>query len=265
MILSLLETPTKINLPDSIYGWMGLGLYCLLFFLCMIHWWDIPLSVIRRKWQLLVFLFIAIVPANLFLGIGSNTLESIPDLNGQMPGMVFSAVPWFLISAFFGPVLGGMAGLFSGFLQAFWSTNSLFTPFILAISASLAGVCFRQKYRGGIYSAFRHPIGAAGFAAFSAYLLSSVSAFVSAGNLPPVMVDAFLMNWRTDLISFVFPMMIAGIIGEGLYKQKIGPWRRNVVLLPSTDEGFAESKFWRIALPVSFLFIFIFSQITWNI
>ncbi|HEX7556016.1 MAG TPA: hypothetical protein VF338_05280, partial [Leptolinea sp.] len=199
MILSLLETPTKINLPDSIAGWVGLGLYCLLFFICLVHWWDIPLSLIQRKWQLLVFLFFTIIPASLFLGIGGNTLYGPEIIKEQIPGMVLSAVPWVLISAFFGPVLGGLAGLLSGLIQALLSTNSMFTPFILAISACVIGACFRQKYRGGLYSLVRHPLGAAAITALVAYLLSSGAAFVDAEGSLAGMVDAGLTNWRTDL------------------------------------------------------------------
>ncbi len=265
MILSLLETPTKLNLPDSIAGWVGLGFYCLLFFICLFHWWDIPISIIQRKWQLLVFLFFSIIPTSLFLGIGGNSLEGISAFSGQIPGMVLSAIPWFLISVFFGPVLGGMAGLVSGLIQMFLSTNSLYTPFILAISASVMGVCFRQKYRGGIYSAIRHPIGAAVITSLVAYLLSSGAAFMDAEGQLAGMLDASLTNWRKDFLFSVVPIIIAGVVGEGLRKQKIGPWPKISVLLPSPDEGFAESKFWRITLPVTCLFIFFYSQISWEI
>jgi signal transduction histidine kinase/thiamine transporter ThiT/HAMP domain-containing protein len=265
VILSLLETPTKINLPDSIAGWVGLGLYCLLVFVCLIRWWDIPLAIIQRKRQLLCFLFFSIIPANLFIGIGNISLQDVSLTNGQIPGMVFSAIPWFLISAFFGPVLGGLAGLISGLIQAALSTNTLFTSLILTISAIIIGVCYRQNYRGNIYSAIRRPLGSALMATLVAYLLSSGAAFFDAGSQLAGMVNASLSNWRTDMLFCVIPIMVAGLAGEFLLKQRIGPWRKNITLLPSSDEGFAESKFWRISLPIAGLFIFFYAQIAWNI
>jgi signal transduction histidine kinase/uncharacterized membrane protein len=265
VILSLLETPTKINLPDSIAGWVGLGLYCLLFLVCLSRWWDIPAAFIQKRWQLLVFLFFTIIPASLFLGIGENNLNGIELFKGQYPGMVLSAIPWFLISAFFGPVLGGLAGLLSGLIQALLSTNSVFTPLVLAVSGIVAGACLRQKYRGEMYNYTRHPLGASVITALITYLLCSVAAFIGTEGSLAGMVNAGLQNWKTDLLFAVLPIMIAGVIGEILQKRKIGPWRRTVNLLPSPDEGFAETKFWRVTLPVMFLFIFILAQISWDI
>jgi signal transduction histidine kinase/uncharacterized membrane protein len=252
-------------MPDSIAGWVGLGLYCLLFILCLFRWWDIPAAFIQKRWQLLVFLFFTTIPASLFLGIGENNFNGIELFKGQYPGMVLSAIPWFLISAFFGPVLGGLAGLLSGLILALLSTNSVFTPLVLAISGTVAGACFRQKYRGELYSYARHPLGASAITALIAYLLCSVAAFADSGGTLPAMVNAGLQNWKTDLLFAVLPILIAGVIGEVLQNRKIGPWRRAVNLLPSPDEGFAESKFWRVTLPVSFLFIFILAQISWDI
>jgi signal transduction histidine kinase/uncharacterized membrane protein len=265
VILSLLDSPTKINLPDSIAGWVGLGLYCLLFITCLIRWWDIPMTVIQRRWQLMVFLFFCIIPANLFFGVGDLSAGNITVFKGQTPGMILSAVPWFLISAFFGPVPGSLAGLISGLIQSSLSTNSLFTPFILGICALVMGACYRQNYRGGIYSAIRHPLGSAVFTILIAYLLTSGAAFIDADGQLVGMVDAGLSNWKTDLLFCVIPILTAGLAGESLQEQKIGPWRRVSTLLPSQDEGFAESKFWRISLPVSGLFIFFFMQIAWSV
>lgn len=242
-----------------------MGLFCLAFFFCLIHWWDIPLTVIQRKWKLLIFLFLIIVPANLFLGLGSTPFEGDSIFAGLIPGMLLSAIPWLLISAFFGPVLGGMAGLLSGFFQAFWLTNSLYTLFVVAISAILAGVSFRQKYRGGVYDALRHPAGAAAIAGVTAYLLSAAAAFADSNNLLAARLDACLTIWRTDLLSIILPLLLAGLAGEILFTQKIGPWRKNTTLLPSPDEGFSDSKFWRISIPVCFVFIFLFSQAIWSI
>ncbi|GAP20349.1 ATP-binding protein [Leptolinea tardivitalis] len=265
MILSLLETPTKINLPDSIAGWVGLGLYCLLFLICLIHWWDVPLALIQRRWQLLIFLFFTIIPANLFIGIGGGHITGLDVLKNQLPGMVLSAIPWFLISALFGPVLGGLAGLISGIIQAMLSTNSIFTPFIISLCALIIGVCFRQRYRGGLYALVRHPLGAAAITSLLSYILSSGAAFFNANGPLAGMVDAGLSNWRTDLLFAVVPIWIAGFLGEGLQRNKIGPWRKITNLLPSPEEGFSESKFWRMILPIACLFIFLFAQISWAI
>lgn len=252
-------------MPDSIAGWVGLGLYCVLFLVCLGRWWDVPLNLIQKRWQLLVFLFFSIIPASLFLGIGENNINGIDLFRGQYPGMVVSAIPWFLISAYFGPVLGGLAGLLSGLIQALLSTNSAFTPFVLAISGCIAGACFRQKYRGDLYNTVRHPLGASGITALIAYLLCSVAAFADTDGSLAAMVNAGLQNWKTDLLFAVLPILIAGVVGEFIFRQKIGPWRKTVNLLPSPDEGFAESKFWRITLPVVFLFIFVLAQISWDI
>lgn len=265
MILSLLETPTKINIPDSIAGWVGFGLYCLVFVAALVRWWDIPAAFIQKRWQLLVFLYFAIIPANLFLGIGENNVNGVELFRGQYPGMVLSAVPWFLISAFFGPVLGGLAGFLSGLIQGVLSTNSIFTPLVMAISGTIAGACLRQRYRGELYNYVRHPLGASAITALIAYLLCSVAAFASAGEPLASMVNAGLQNWKTDLLFVGLPVLIAGVAGEILFKRKIGPWRKAVNLLPSPDEGFAESKFWRVTLPVTFLFVFILAQISWDI
>ena len=265
MILSLLETPTKINMPDSIAGWVGFGLFCLVFVAALFRWWDIPAAFIQKRWQLLVFLFFAIIPANLFLGLGENNVNGVELFRGQYPGMLLSAIPWFLISAFFGPVLGGLAGFLSGLIQGVLSTNSIFTPLVMAISGMIAGACLRQRYRGELYIYARHPLGASAITALMAYLLCSVSAFASAGGPLASMVNAGLQNWKTDLLFAGFPILIAGVVGEILFKRKIGPWRKAVNLLPSPDEGFAESKFWRVTLPVIFLFIFILAQISWDI
>ncbi len=265
VILSLLETPTKIIFPDSIAGWVGLGLYCLLFVICLTHWWDVPLTMLQRRWQLLVFLFVSIVPANLFIGFGGNSLEDPSFLQGQVTGMVLSAIPMFLVSAFFGPVLGGLVGFLGGLIQALLSTNSPFTPFILGISGVLLGVCLRQRYRGGVYAAVRRPIGAAFVNIVITYMLSSGAAFFDAEGPLAGMIDAGLSNWRSDLFFCVLPMALTGILAELLQNQHVGPWRKPSYMLPSPDEGFAEGKFWRISLPVTFLFIFFFTQVSWSI
>lgn len=265
MILSLLETPTKILLPDSIAGWVGFGLFCVLFAVCLFRWWDVPAAYLQKRWQLLVFLFFSIIPASLFLGIGENNFNGIELFKGQYPGMVLSAIPWFLISAFFGPVLGGLAGLLAGLIQALLSTNSVFTPLVFAVAGTIAGACFRQKYRGELYNYARHPLGASAITALIAYLLCSVAAFVDTSGPLAAMVNAGLQNWRTDLLFAVLPILIAGVAGEVLLSRHIGPWRKTVNLLPSPDEGFAESKFWRVTLPISFLFIFLLAQVFWDI
>lgn len=265
MILSLLETPTKVLFPDSMAGWVGLGLFCLLLFICLVRWWEFPLATIKNRWQLLVFLFFAIIPANLFLGIGNLSIHDVAITKSQLPGMIFSAVPWFLISLFFGPVLGGLAGLISGLIQTVLSTNSLFTPLILGISSMVLGACYRQNYRGGIYTFIRRPIGAAGATILSLYLLTSSAAFFDASSSFASMVNAGLTTWKTALFFTMIPLLVAGVIGEGLQNQKIGPWRKISTLLPSPEEGFAESKFWRISLPIIGLFIFFFAQISWDI
>lgn len=265
MILSLLDTPTKFFLPDSIVGWVGLGMYCLLFLICLARWWEFPLAIIKNRWQLLVFLFFSIIPANLFLGIGDLSVQNVVISKGQIPGMVFSAVPWFLVSLFFGPILGGLAGLISGLIQTALSTYSLFTPFILGISAMVMGACYRQNYRGGIYTFIRRPIGAAVATILILYLLVSGAAFFDASESVARMVNAGLTTWKTALFFTVIPLLVAGLIGEGLQNQKKGPWRKVSTLLPSPEEGFAESKFWRISLPIVGLFIFFFAQISWDI
>lgn len=265
VILSLLETPTKIIFPDSIAGWVGLGLYCLSFLVCLVHWWDVPLTMLQRRWQLLFFLFVCVVPANLFIGVGGNALDDLSFLQGQIPGMVFSAVPMFLISAFFGPVLGGLAGFLGGLIQASLSTNSPFTPLIIGIGGTLLGVCLRQRYRGAVYAAIRRPIGAVFANMIFIYVLSAGAAFFGAEGHFAGMVDAGLSNWRTDLFFCIIPLATTGILAELLQNQKVGPWRKAVYLLPSPEEGFAEGKFWRISLPVTFLFIFFFTQVSWSI
>lgn len=179
--------------------------------------------------------------------------------------MVFSAIPWFLISAFFGPVLGGLAGLISGLIQSALATSSLFTPLILAITAIIMGVCHRQNYRGTIYATIRRPPGSALMAILVAYLLSSGAAFFDTEGQLAAMVNAGLSNWRTDLFFCVIPILIAGLTGEFLHHQHLGPWRKISSLLPSPDEGFAESKFWRVSLPIISLFIFFYAQIAWNV
>ncbi len=221
--------------------------------------------MIQRRWQLLVFLFVCIVPASLFVGFGATSLENDSLIQGQIPGMVLSAIPTFLVGAFFGPVLGGLAGLIGGLIQALLSTNSPFTPFILGIGGTIIGVCFRQRYRGGVYAAIRRPIGAAFVSIVITYILSSGAAFFDAEGELAGMVDAGLSNWRTDLFFCVIPILTAGVMAEVLLHQKIGPWRKATNLLPSPDEGFAESKFWRISIPITFLFIFFYTQITWSI
>ncbi|MEI8131492.1 MAG: ATP-binding protein, partial [Leptolinea sp.] len=162
-------------------------------------------------------------------------------------------------------VMGGMAGLFSGFFQTFWLTNSLYTPFVVAISAILGGVSFRQKYRGGVYNALRRPSGAAAIVTVSAYLLSTTAAFSDSSNSLAARLDDCLTIWRTDLLTIILPLLFAGLIGEILFIRKMGPWRKSNVLLPSPDEGFSDSKFWRISLPVCLIFVFLFSQAIWSI
>lgn len=265
MILSLLDTPTKINIPESFIGWTGLVLFLLAFIFSIIHWWEIPISSIQRRWTLLLFLFLLIIPANLFLGVGDTPFENDSIFGGLVPGMLSSAIPWLLISGFFGPVIGGLAGLMSGLFQSFWLTNSIYTPMITAISAVIAGVSFRQKYRGSIYSVMRHPAGAAAAAGISAYLLTSLAAFFESSLSLAGRLDLAMTSWRANLLAIMLPLVVAGLVGEFFFYQKLGPWKKVRPFVPSPDEGFSESKFWRISLPVCFLFIFLFSQAVWSI
>jgi hypothetical protein len=218
VILSLLETPTKINLPDSIAGWVGFGLYCLMFIAALARWWDIPAAFIQKRWTLLVFLFFTIIPACLFLGIGENNINGLELFRGQYPGMVLSAIPWFLISAFFGPVLGGLAGLLSGLILSLLSTNSIFTPLVLAVSGIIAGACQRQRYRGDLYNYVRHPLGASILTALLAYLLCSAAAFCQRGRTTGFDGECGLQNWKTDLLFVGLPILIAGSFGEFLFR-----------------------------------------------
>jgi len=192
--------------------------------------------MLQRRWQLLFFLFVCVVPANLFIGVGGNALDDLSFLQGQIPGMVFSAVPMFLISAFFGPVLGGLAGFLGGLIQASLSTNSPFTPLIIGIGGTLLGVCLRQRYRGAVYAAIRRPIGAVFANMIFIYVLSAGAAFFGAEGHFAGMVDAGLSNWRTDLFFCIIPLATTGFLAELLQNQKVGPWRKAVYLLPSPEE-----------------------------
>lgn len=154
-------------------SWLLLIIY-LGFFLLSLWRWRKNLVELKRN-QLILFglILILIFPAHLFLvyfrsgaGIppatrtGVGLLPYIPNVSLLVLALVAGVAYWL------GPAPALITSLWAGFVGAWFSPLVLTDVFSFAAWGGIAGICFKQRYKGQLFNWLRWPVVALSIAAF---------------------------------------------------------------------------------------------------
>jgi PAS domain S-box-containing protein len=146
-----------------------------------------------------------------FHTLGSAGNLSNMQISVQPSIAVLGAIPWALAGSFLGGWQAMAVGFFGGLFRAAWSTNSLFTPFHVALLAGFVFWLIKRNYDDRLGRALRNPFVSS---IIGALTLGVLSTFELVALIEGELYDRFvftLSHSKTMILYEVIEIAIAGI------------------------------------------------------
>jgi signal transduction histidine kinase/HAMP domain-containing protein len=264
----LFSTKPYINLPFDLIGWIGW------FIMAALLLWFLQKEKLNTKkkhfWLIAISLGLAAIGITFFFGINlpwgkTLPLPNVPQEANSPEIILFSAIPILLAAGMLGSWPAVIIAIFSGTINAFWNTHSIFTPVETAALAYLLSLAVSQNYRTLFYRIIRRPIGAAVIVALFSTPVYLVSTFFSTNGSMAARLDyCFTQSWMLVVTNGI-QLIVAGILCELFLVHKLSSWVQIKNLIPSPSESGIQARVLSITLPMALILLVTLSVADWSV
>jgi hypothetical protein len=210
LVFSLLRFSPFISFPQGIAARLLVFVIWFAGFILLMgiiyRWRAYPSRLDARARLFTLLAAVASVPASLFFGVQFAPANALPPpglpIIPHAPAlMIFSALPWMLVSGTLGLIPAVLVAGVGGIFSMIWSTHNLFTPLEFAFYAAVFSVAMHQRFRTWVYQGLRHPFITAALLAIISPLISVLTNLWLVDGSLAVRLDYALTNLRWNALS----------------------------------------------------------------
>lgn len=220
----------SLQLPSHPLGFVLLGVYFLTLFTLVVYFRGQTQgnrkSSPNTPGYLLVFLLFLTPITNGLLHLHFTIPNGLDFDFGardsfQPTAALIGAIPWMLAGVYIGGWQAMLVAFVGGLFRAAWSTNSLFTPFHMALQAGFILWLVRRDYDDRIGQALRRPVVSFMFGGLILGVLSTAETFTLVVGDIYDRLNHVLSSFKSILLSEVIELGSVGLLAEFLrYRNK---------------------------------------------